>query len=145
MLHACSAFIKHGKKLCSALFSHKINLFMRRLDDFTPQKNGQIGIEYLIRERLIWYIYQKSINGFLIKRCTSTQHYPTVLTSSSHFADDATQSSADEMSCSYDDQTGLDADKHRKHCGNSSDVTGTVNAFGKARHNLRIKSSLGCR
>ena len=67
---------------------------------------------------------------------------PTVLTSSSLFADDATQSSADEMSCSFDDQTGLDADKHRKHCGSTSDVTGTVNAIGKAQHNSRIESSL---
>ena len=54
---------------------------------------------------------------------------PTELISSSHFADDATQSSADEMSCSFDDQTGLDADKHRKHCGSSADVTGTVNGL----------------
>ena len=40
--------------------------------------------------------------------------------------DDATQSSADEMSCSYDDQTGLDEDKHHKRCVSSSDIPGNT-------------------
>ena len=65
-----TALYKHyGKKLCFTLFSHKINRFMRRLDDFTKQKNRQIGIQYFdqyicTRENLLVQIFWPRILKF---------------------------------------------------------------------------------